>query len=96
MMKSNHQPEDLEFKPAAKPVAKVKAQSKVTMDANDALKALPMAELEKKLKSSPGALSQAEGQKRLLHSVQADIGRCLLPKQYCSGPGNLVCRASVS
>ena len=35
------------------------------MDANDALKSLPMAELQKKLESSPDGLSQAEAQKRL-------------------------------
>ncbi len=49
----------------AKPAAKSKAQSKATMDANDALKSLPMAELQKKLESSPDGLSQAEAQKRL-------------------------------
>src|SRR3984957_3911286 len=48
-----------------KPAAKDKAQSKATMDANDALKSLPMAELQKKLESSPDGLSQAEAQKRL-------------------------------
>jgi H+-transporting ATPase len=48
-----------------KPTAKAKAQSKATMDANDALKSLPMAELQKRLESSPDGLSQAEAQKRL-------------------------------
>ena len=54
-----------EAKPDAKPTAKAKAQSKATKDANDALKALPMAELQKKLESSPNGLTQAEAAKRL-------------------------------
>jgi len=65
--------QQLEAKPEGKPNAKndpkpsskAKAQSKATTDANDALKSLPMAELEKKLESSPDGLSQAEAQKRL-------------------------------
>jgi H+-transporting ATPase len=47
------QPKPPEFKPGSKPHAK------------DDLKALPLAEVEKKLGSSPDGLSQAEAQKRL-------------------------------
>lgn len=48
-----NQPKASESKPESKP------------DAKDGLKTLPMTELEKKLESSPGGLTQAEAQKRL-------------------------------
>ncbi len=57
-MKPNaDQPKPPESKPGSKPNAKP--------DAKDDLKSLPLAELEKKLGSSPDGLSQAEAQKRL-------------------------------
>ncbi len=53
----------------AEPKADTKAKPEVQLgaktDANDALKSLPMPELEKKLESSPAGLTQAEAQKRL-------------------------------
>src|ERR1700684_1196668 len=45
--------------------AKSNTQSKATTDANDALKSLPMTELQKQLESSLDGLSQAEAEKRL-------------------------------
>ena len=51
------QPEAPESKPGSKPDAK--------LDAKDDLKSLPLAEMEKKLGSSPDGLSQAEAKKRL-------------------------------
>ncbi len=57
-MKANEDPPKTpESKPGSKPNAKP--------DAKDDLKSLPLAELEKKLGSSPDGLSQAEAQKRL-------------------------------
>ena len=50
-------PKAPEPKPGSKPNAKP--------DAKDDLKTLPMAEVEKKLGSSPDGLTQAEAQKRL-------------------------------
>ncbi len=47
--------------PASKPVAKANAKP----DPKDDLKTLPLAEVEKKLESSPDGLTQAEAQKRL-------------------------------
>ena len=56
-------------KPEAKaePQAKTEAvsQSELKLTAKDDLKSLPMAQVEKKLASSPDGLSQAEAQKRL-------------------------------
>jgi H+-transporting ATPase len=49
----DQQPKTPDSKPGSKP------------DAKDALKTLPMSEVEKKLRSSPDGLSQAEAQKRL-------------------------------
>jgi len=51
------QPEAPESKPGSKPDAK--------LDAKDDLKSLPLAEIEKKLGSSPDGLSQAEAKERL-------------------------------
>jgi H+-transporting ATPase len=48
-------------KPEAKPVAKPGSKA----DAKDDLKSLPLAEVEKRLGSSPDGLTQAEAQKRL-------------------------------
>ena len=53
MENDGHQPKTPDAKPGAKPEAK------------DDLKTLPLAEVEKKLGSSPDGLSQAEAQKRL-------------------------------
>jgi len=52
---------DQPMSPAAKPEAKPGAKS----DPKDALKTLPLPEVEKKLESSPEGLTQAEAQKRL-------------------------------
>ncbi len=58
-----------ESKPDAKadtkPVAKTGAKPDAKPDAKDDLKTLPLAEVEKKLGSSPDGLTQAEAQKRL-------------------------------
>ena len=48
-----------------KPDANAAAKSDAKPDPTDELKSLPMAEVEKKLGSSPEGLSQAEAQKRL-------------------------------
>ncbi len=55
--KAEPEPKSSESKPVAKPAAKP--------DSKNALKTLPMPEVEKKLGSSPDGLSQAEAQKRL-------------------------------
>ncbi len=57
MKPKTDQPKAPESKPAAKPDAKP--------DAKDDLKTLPLAEVEKRLGSSPDGLSQAEAEKRL-------------------------------
>ena len=49
----------------AKPSASAEPKPSAKPDAKDDLKTLPMAEVEKKLGSSPEGLSQAEAQKRL-------------------------------
>jgi len=54
---NTNQPNALESKPGSKPDAKP--------DPKDDLKTLPLAEVEKRLGSSPDGLSQAEAQKRL-------------------------------
>jgi H+-transporting ATPase len=54
MQSTTNQPQDPGTKPGSKPNAK------------DDLKSLPMAEVQKKLTSSPDGLSQAEAQKRLI------------------------------
>jgi H+-transporting ATPase len=51
--------------PAAKPGVKTDAKPDAKPDPNDDLKTLPLAEVEKKLGSSPDGLTQAEAQKRL-------------------------------
>jgi len=51
--------------PASKPGAKPDAKPDVKPDPKDDLKTLPLAEVEKKLESSPDGLTQAEAQKRL-------------------------------
>jgi H+-transporting ATPase len=51
--------------PAAKPGVKTDAKPDAKPDPNEDLKTLPLAEVEKKLKSSPDGLTQAEAQKRL-------------------------------
>jgi H+-transporting ATPase len=56
-MTATDQPKTLASKPGSKPDAKP--------DAKDDLKTLPLAEVEKKLQSSPEGLTQAEAQKRL-------------------------------
>ena len=61
MKPNTDQPKAPESKPDAKPGAKPDAKS----DAKDDLKSLPMAEVEKKLGSSPDGLTQAEAEKRL-------------------------------
>ena len=38
--------------------------------ANEELKTLPLPEVEKKLESSPNGLTQAEAEKRLIHTLQ--------------------------
>ena len=45
----------------------MEAKAKLRSDANEDLKSLPMSDVEKRLKSSPDGLSQAEAQKRLAH-----------------------------
>lgn len=66
------QPKAPESKPGAQP------------DSKDDLKSLPLAEVEKKLGSSPDGLSQAEAQKRLAqyhsihHRAAMDPGRELV------------------
>ena len=60
--KSNARPD---AKGKTKPDAKSNAKGKTKPGANDDLKSLPLAEVEKKLGSSPDGLSQAEAQKRL-------------------------------
>jgi len=51
--------------PASKPGVKAEAKPDAKPDPNDDLKTLPLAEVEKKLGSSPDGLTQAEAQKRL-------------------------------
>ncbi|MEO9162338.1 MAG: cation-transporting P-type ATPase, partial [Casimicrobiaceae bacterium] len=48
-----------------KPESKPGAQTESKPDAQDDLKSLPLAEVEKKLSTSPDGLTQAEAQKRL-------------------------------
>jgi H+-transporting ATPase len=55
----------LKAKAEPKPEAKAAAKPGSKPDAKDDLKSLPMAEVEKKLGSSPDGLTQAEAQKRL-------------------------------
>jgi H+-transporting ATPase len=72
-MKANtEQPTDPEPKPSASadpkptaPTPKPGAKPDAKSDPKDDLKTLPLAEVEKKLESSPDGLSQAEAQKRL-------------------------------
>jgi H+-transporting ATPase len=52
-------------KPESKPDAKDESKSESKPDAKDDLKSLPLAEVEKKLGSSPDGLTQAEAAKRL-------------------------------
>ena len=52
-------------KATAKPEAKATPKPGLKPDAKDDLKSLPLAEVEKKLASSPDGLTQAEAQKRL-------------------------------
>jgi H+-transporting ATPase len=52
-------------KPDAKPNAKPGAKTAAKPDPKDDLKTLPLAEVEKKLESSPEGLTEAEAQKRL-------------------------------
>ncbi len=54
-----------EPKPDAKDDAKPQAKNDVKPNAKDDLKTLPLAEVEKKLESSPDGLTQAEAEKRL-------------------------------
>jgi H+-transporting ATPase len=51
--------------PASKPGAKPDAKAEAKSAPQDDLKTLPLAEVEKKLESSPDGLTQAEAQKRL-------------------------------
>jgi H+-transporting ATPase len=51
--------------PASKPGLKADAKSDGKPDPNEDLKTLPLAEVEKKLGSSPDGLTQAKAQKRL-------------------------------
>jgi H+-transporting ATPase len=51
--------------PTLKPGVKADAKPDAKPDPNDDLKTLPLAEVEKKLESSPDGLTQAEAQKRL-------------------------------
>ena len=51
--------------PASKPGAKPDAKPEAKPAPQDDLKTLPLAEVEKKLESSPDGLTQAEAQKRL-------------------------------
>jgi len=60
----DEQPKAPESKPESKPTSP-KSKSESDPDPKNDLKTLPMAELEKKLDSSPKGLSQAEAQKRL-------------------------------
>jgi len=60
----DEQPKAPESKPESKPT-NPKSKSESDPDPKNDLKTLPMAELEKKLDSSPKGLSQAEAQKRL-------------------------------
>ena len=59
--KTDAKPTTSATKPGSKPDAKLVAKP----DAKDDLKTLPLAEVEKKLESSPEGLTQAEAQKRL-------------------------------
>ncbi len=65
MKASSDQPKAPQSKSAARSGAKPQAESDAKPDAKDDLKTLPMAEVEKKLGSSPDGLTQAEAQKRL-------------------------------
>ncbi len=58
-------PKAPESKPAAKPDAKAEPKPDAKPDATDDLKTLPLADVEKKLGSSPDGLTQAEAAKRL-------------------------------
>ena len=51
--------------PSPKPSAKAASKPASKPDAKDDLKTLPLAEVEKKLGSSPDGLTEAEAQKRL-------------------------------
>ena len=68
-VKADAKPTATASKPDAKadtkPVAKTGAKPDAKTDAKDDLKTLPLAEVEKKLGSSPDGLTQAEAQKRL-------------------------------
>ena len=64
MKPNTNQPKAPEPKPKA-PEPKPGSKPNAKPDAKDDLKSLPMAEVEKKLGSSPEGLSQAEAQKRL-------------------------------
>jgi H+-transporting ATPase len=59
------QPKAPESKPAAGPDAKAEPKPGAKPDAKDDLKSLPLADVEKKLESSPDGLTQAEAAKRL-------------------------------
>ena len=69
MEPNTEQPKAPESKPDAKPDAKDESKSEskpdAKPDAKDDLKSLPLAEVEKKLGSSPDGLTQAEAAKRL-------------------------------
>ncbi len=65
MESTTDQPKAPEVKPDAKPHPKDKTKEKSKPDAKDDLKSLPLAEVEKKLGSSPDGLTQAEAAKRL-------------------------------
>ena len=53
------------MEPSADPPKVLESKPRSKPDAKDDLKSLPLAEVEKKLRSSPNGLSQAEAQKRL-------------------------------
>ena len=63
--KDDTKPDAKPTAPASKPVAKADAKPDAKPAPQDDLKTLPMAEVEKKLESSPEGLTQAEAQKRL-------------------------------
>jgi H+-transporting ATPase len=64
-MTTTDQPKTAESKPASKTGLKPDAKPDAKPDPNEDLKTLPLAEVEKKLGSSPDGLTQAEAQKRL-------------------------------
>ena len=63
--KPNTSASKTDAKADTKPDAKTGAKPGAKPDAKDDLKTLPLAEVEKKLESSPDGLTQAEAQKRL-------------------------------